>query len=137
MRAIISAGPLADQDGVVGLTVVGNVSITVTNRPGTVCLIGSVGYTDTDVLASITECRILRGGAPIASATSSRETGAVDDLAASVIMFAVVENVAVGETFTIDINPSGSGVDVKTDNCKLMAIGLSPDSALVPNFGSP
>jgi len=137
MRSGVSAGPTVDQDGIVGLTVVNNVSLTVTDRRGSVCLIGAVGYTDTDVLASITECRILRDGVPIASATSSRETGAVDNLAASVMMFAVEENVEVGETFTVDINPSGSGVDVKADNCKLMAIGLSPDAALVPNFGSP
>jgi len=137
MRSIVSAGPTADQDGVAVLTVVDDVSITVTDRVGTVCLICAVGYTDTDVLASTTTCRILRGGVPIASATSSRTTGAVDNLAASVLMFAVVEDVAVGETFTIDIDPSGSGVDVKADNCKLMAIGLSADAALVPNFGSP
>ena len=137
MRSIVSAGPMADQDGIAVLTVVNNVSITVTDRSGAVCLIGSIGYTDTDVLASITECRILRDGIPIASATSSRETGAVDNLAASVMMFAVEENVPVGTTFTIEINPSGSGVEEKADNCKLMSIGLSSDAALVPNFGSP
>lgn len=137
MRSIVSAGPTADQDGIAVLAVINDVSLTVTDRSGAVCLIGAIGYTDTDVLASVTTCRILRGGVPIASATSSRETGAVDNLSASVMMFAVEENVEVGTTFTIDINPLGTGVDVKADNCKLMAIGLSSDAALVPNFGSP
>lgn len=137
MRAIVGAGPTADQDGITTVEVINNISVVVTERPGAVCLICSVGFTDTDVLASVTTCRILRDGVPISSATSSRETGAVDDLSATVIMFALEENVQVGETFTIDIATAGSGVDVKADNCKLMAIGLSPDAALVPNFGSP
>lgn len=119
------------------VTGISGVVLTVTNRSGTVCLICSVGYTDTDVQASRTICRILRDGVPIASATSERETGARDDLSATVLMFAVEENVEVGTRFTVDINPLGSGVDVKEDNCKLMAIGLPPDAALVPNFGSP
>lgn len=137
MRALFDTGPAADQDAIAAATVINNISLTVAERSGPVLLIANIGFTDTDALAVVTTLEMLQEGVVLADATQLVETGAVDNLRCSATLMAVVENAAVAQTFTLRVTPAGTAVDVKMNNCSLLAIGLGQLGAEVANFVSP
>jgi len=137
MRALFDTGPAADQDAIAAATptVINNVSLTATERIGPILLVANIGFIDRDVLGVVTTLDILQEGVVIAA--QFVETPAVDNLQCSATLFAVVENVAVGDTFQLRITPAGTSVDVKANNCTLMAIGLGQLGAETANITSP
>ena len=137
MRALTDVGPAADQDAIAAVAVINDISITVTERGGPCLVIGTIGFTDTDALATVTTGRILQEGAPVGMATMDRESAAVDNTDLTMVLLAFVENVAVGQTFTMDITPAGTGVDVKANNCNVLVVGLGQLGAESANFVSP
>jgi len=137
MRALFDTGPAADQDAIAAAAAINDISLTVAERSGPVLLIANMGFTDTDALGVVTTLEILQEGVAIAAATQLVETSATDNLRCSATLMAVVENAAIAQTFTLQITPAGTAVDVKINNCSLLAIGLGQLGAEVANFVSP
>lgn len=137
MRALFDTGPAADQTPITVATVINDVSLTVSERSGPVLLIANFGFTDTDVAAQVTTLEILQEGVAIPQATQLVETSIVDNLRASATLMTVVENAAVGQTFTLRVTPGGTGINVRINNCCLLAVGLGQLGAQVSNFVSP
>jgi len=137
MQGLVDSGPAADQDGITAATVISDISITVADRSGPVFVFGTIGFVNRDVLGNAVQARILQEGVPVAATTQNITMGAVDNTTGSVSMMAVVENVAIGQTFTLDIFGGGTGLDVKADNAKLVVLGLAAQGAEVANLVSP
>lgn len=137
MRALTSVGPTADQDAVTAAEVINNISVTVADRAGPCLLFGTIGYVDTDVLGVIHTARILQEGVAVPGAIVSQETGAVDNIAGRITVMGFAENVAIGQTFTLDIASAGTGIDVKAGNAQLMVVALGAQAAEVAALVDP
>lgn len=137
MRAIVNVGPTLDQDGIIAVAVINDLSITVVDRPGPCLIIASIGFVELNATAEVVVVRLLQEGVLVPGAIITHQSGSDAGEPGHVTLMALVAEVPTGATFTVDVTGITLGVDIKAGNARLLVLALGREEAVVSSLVSP
>lgn len=133
-KVTVDRGPAVAQAVTVAEQVVNNISVTITDRPGPVLLIGVFTVTNPAAQTPTDTLLLAKNGVAIVGAVSSLTHIASDRLQGVVHH---TDQAAVGDVYTLRISSTvaGAGHQLEAGQCSLTVEALDPNAAVVAGVG--